>query len=61
MRQYLRRHVAPLVPAEQVEPTVDLLRVAANGIVLSAIEHRDAWPAERQINTMRQFLDLLGL
>lgn len=25
------------------------------------VEHRDAWPAERQIATMRQFLDLLGL
>jgi hypothetical protein len=36
------------MPADRVEATVGLLRVLANGLVLAAVEHHDAWPPERR-------------
>lgn len=56
IRGLLRRHVEPLVPADRVEATVDLLRVLANGLVLTAVEHHDAWPPERQLAVLDEAL-----
>ncbi|MFE2317262.1 TetR/AcrR family transcriptional regulator [Streptomyces sp. NPDC059441] len=61
IRDLLRRHVEPLVPAERVDVTIDLLRVLANGLVLSAVEHHHAWPQERQLAVLEEALAAYGL
>lgn len=61
IRELLRRHIEPLVPADRVEATVDLLRVLANGLVLTAVEHHDAWPPERQLAVLDAALAAYGL
>jgi hypothetical protein len=61
IRELLRRHVEPLVPADQVDATVDLLRVLANGLVLSAVKHHHAWPPERQLAVLDAALEAYGL
>lgn len=61
IRELLRRRVEPLVPVDRVEATVDLLRVLANGLVLTAVEHHDAWPPERQLAVLDQALAAYGL
>lgn len=43
VREHLRRHLKALVPARQIEATVDLLRSITNGITLSAVEHPAEW------------------
>jgi hypothetical protein len=43
-------------PADRVEATVDLLRVPANALVLTAVEHHDAWPPECQLAVMDKAL-----
>jgi AcrR family transcriptional regulator len=62
MRRMIAERVAPLVPADRLAVTVDVLRTLTNGIVLSAVEHRDAWPAQRQravLHTVLNRFDLL--
>ncbi|WP_433519567.1 TetR/AcrR family transcriptional regulator [Nonomuraea sp. CA-143628] len=61
IRGYLRSHLTDLVPAEEVERTVELLRVTTNGVVLSVVEHPDSWSAERQMAVVDGLLELLGL
>ncbi|WP_327699193.1 TetR/AcrR family transcriptional regulator [Streptomyces sp. NBC_00459] len=61
MREYLREHLAPLVEADQLGEMVDMLRVTLNGIVLCAVEHRDEWPAERQLAVLRRLLTAFSL
>lgn len=61
VREHLRRHLNGLVPPSQVEATVDLLRSITNGITLSAVEHPDEWPAERQFAVVDDALVRLGL
>lgn len=61
MRQLLKDHVTPLVPADRVASTVGLLRVAINGIVLSTAEHPNAWPKARQLEVISRVLDALAL
>ncbi|WP_327341687.1 TetR/AcrR family transcriptional regulator [Streptomyces europaeiscabiei] len=61
IRGLLRSHVEPLVPAERVDATVDLLRVLANGLVLSAVEHHHMWPPERQLAVLDAALAAYGL
>jgi AcrR family transcriptional regulator len=47
-RRLIERHVADLVPAEEKDFYVDLLRVIGNGVVLSAVEHPKTWTEEKQ-------------
>jgi AcrR family transcriptional regulator len=61
VRELLRDHVDGLVPGDRVEPTVDLLRTITNGLTLSAVEHPDKWPAERQFAVLDDALEVLGL
>lgn len=61
MRDLIREHLAPLVAQERLEPLVDLMRAITDGITLAAVEHRDKWPAERQIATLQTALVVLGL
>ncbi len=61
IRDFIRVHVVELVPAERVEPTVTLLRTITNGLVLSAIERPDSWPAERMLELLDDALAVIGV
>ena len=61
MRQLLKDHLSPLVAADRVALTVDLLRVTINGVVLSTAEHPNAWSKARQLAVISELLDALGL
>lgn len=61
MRTLIHDHLIGLVPAEELDEHVDLLRVLTNGIVLASVEHRHDWPAERQVRTLHSALRRLGL
>ena len=61
VRDLLREHIDGLVPEARVDRTVDLLRTITNGITLSAVEHPDKWPPERQYAVIDDALELLGL
>ena len=61
VREHLRRHLKALVPARQIEATVDLLRSITNGITLSAVEHPAEWRKERQFAVIDDALARLGL
>ncbi|MFJ9909193.1 hypothetical protein ACIRVK_41295 [Streptomyces sp. NPDC101152] len=49
------------MPADRVEATIDLLRVLADGLDLTAVEHHDAWPPERQPAVLDEALEAYGL
>jgi AcrR family transcriptional regulator len=57
MRQFLRDHVREVVPADRTAEVVDLLRAGTSGVVLSALEHPEEWPAERQVAVVNHLLD----
>lgn len=61
MRQLLAGHLKPLVPADEVQPTVELLRVLVNGVVLASAEHPTKWPRKRQLALLDRTLRLLEL
>ena len=61
IRNHLRTHIAGLVPANDVERAVELLRVTTNGVVLSVIEHPESWPPERQIAVLDWLMASLGI
>lgn len=61
MRSYLRDHLRPLVEENQLESMVDVLRVTLNGIVLATVEHREEWPAKRQMAVLKQVLTAINL
>ncbi len=48
-RGLIERYVTPLVPAEEKDFYVDLLRVIGNGVVLSAVEHPKTWTEDKQL------------
>ena len=61
MRSLLQDHLSALVPADQVAPIAETLRVFTNGIVLSAAEHPTEWPPARQFAVLDRVLNALGL
>lgn len=61
MREDLREHLADLVPDEQRETVVELLRVFVTGVIILAVEHQDTWPAERQMEAAEAMLLTLGI
>lgn len=61
MRSLLRDHLAALIPPNDVEPTVEALRVLVNGVVLSVVEHPSEWTRPRQIAVLDRLLVALGL
>lgn len=61
MRGYLRTHLEDLVAEQDLERTVELLRVVTGGVVLSVVEHPDLWSAERKFAVIDDVLGLLGL
>jgi AcrR family transcriptional regulator len=58
---FLRGHLAQVVPAAQVEPGAQLLRVVTNGVCLSVLERPSAWPATAQTEVVDSVLVLLGV
>jgi AcrR family transcriptional regulator len=48
IRDLIERYVSPLVPENERQFYVDLLRVVQNGVVLSAVEHPKYWTPEKQ-------------
>jgi AcrR family transcriptional regulator len=61
VRDLIRDHVDGLVHDSDLEPTVDMLYAATRGISVSACEHPEAWPAERQMAVLDDLLGALGL
>ncbi|MGW9132454.1 TetR/AcrR family transcriptional regulator [Streptomyces sp. NPDC055681] len=48
VRQLLRSHLAPLVPASEIDAATDFLRALTNGLSLGMVEHPDTWTPQRQ-------------
>jgi AcrR family transcriptional regulator len=61
VRDVLRGILRKLVPAGEVDHGTDMLRVAFNGLALSAVEHPDYWTPERQARVMRSVVEGMGL
>ncbi|WP_257234148.1 TetR/AcrR family transcriptional regulator [Streptomyces sp. JV178] len=61
MRAVLVRAVEELVPADELEGTVDMVRVWVSGIALSVVEHPEIWTPERQLAALERFLKVLSL
>ncbi|MEU1340987.1 TetR/AcrR family transcriptional regulator [Streptomyces sp. NPDC005827] len=60
MRAVLVRAVEELVPADELEGTVDMVRVWVSGIALSVVEHPEIWTPERQLAALERFLKVLS-
>jgi AcrR family transcriptional regulator len=60
-RSVVRRYVRPLVPKEEVERTVEILRVTTFGLSLSKVQDPEAWTHRRQMKAIDLQLNLLGL
>lgn len=61
IRSVLRSHVEELVPPDQVDRTVELLRVTISGVVLTVVEHPGLWPVERQLGVLEHLMQLLSI
>jgi AcrR family transcriptional regulator len=57
----LYQHLEPLLPPDQIPGVADILRSVTNGLVLSSLEQKAEWPAERQIAVVSAILEALGL
>lgn len=60
-RELLRNHLEEMVSTEELELRVEMLRVLTNGLTLSAIEHPELWPGDRQLAIIRQAVADMGL
>ncbi|SNX88477.1 TetR family transcriptional regulator [Streptomyces sp. TLI_55] len=60
MRSVLRRALDALVPAGELDGTVDMVRVWVSGIALSVVEHPEIWTPERQHAALKRFLTVLS-
>ncbi|GAQ63066.1 TetR/AcrR family transcriptional regulator [Streptomyces scabiei] len=60
MRAVLVRAVEELVPADELEGTVDTLRIWVSGIALSVVEHPEIWTPEHQLAALERFLKVLS-
>jgi AcrR family transcriptional regulator len=61
IRSVLRNHLEELVPLDQVDRTVELLRVTISGVVLTVVEHPGLWPVERQLAILEHLMQLLSI
>ncbi|MFF3501214.1 TetR/AcrR family transcriptional regulator [Streptomyces sp. NPDC003247] len=61
MRALVRVALAEFIPSDELEETVDLIRLWTAGVVLTAIEHPDAWTRDRQLAAMERFMKLMNL
>ncbi|GAA2655206.1 TetR family transcriptional regulator C-terminal domain-containing protein [Paractinoplanes durhamensis] len=61
MRDLLRSHLHELVPDDELDDTVELLRVFINGVVLSSAEGPTQWNPARVRRLLDQVLRRLAL
>ncbi|WP_256964976.1 TetR/AcrR family transcriptional regulator [Streptomyces griseiscabiei] len=61
MRAVLVRGVEELVPAGELDGTVDMMRVWVSGMALSVVEHPEIWTPERQLAALERFVALLSI
>ena len=61
MRALLRSHLEPLELSVELDVAAAFLRATVNGIVLSAVEHPDLWPAQVQLASLNIALNGLGI
>lgn len=61
IRSVLRNHLEELVAVDQVDRTVELIRVTISGVVLTVIEHPSSWPIERQLAIVEHLMLLLDI
>lgn len=59
MRDAITRYLKPLVAPAELPFYVDLIRVVHNGVVLSAVEHRDYWTPKRQLSFIDSLIPLI--
>jgi AcrR family transcriptional regulator len=61
MTELIREHLLPVVAPADLDIASDTLRMALNGVVLSAVEHPEKWDRARQSAVMQLVLDSLPL
>ncbi|WP_165550061.1 TetR/AcrR family transcriptional regulator [Kribbella speibonae] len=61
LRGVLHGAVTQLVPEDEADHIIDVLRSTLNGIGLSTVEHPDHWTPERQRAVVRTVMSGLGL
>ncbi|MEU2232215.1 TetR/AcrR family transcriptional regulator [Streptomyces vietnamensis] len=61
MRALVRVAIAEFIPSDQLESTVDLIRLWTAGVVLTFIEHPETWTPERQLVALENFMKLMDL
>lgn len=62
MRTALAAHLSGLLPEDEVDQAVELLRALITGVVLLTVEHGDEeWTPERQVSVLDYLLKLLGI
>ncbi|VXB14259.1 TetR/AcrR family transcriptional regulator [Aeromicrobium sp. 9AM] len=61
MRGLLRSHLMGLVPANELEAAVSLLRATVNGVVLSTVEHPNLWSRDDQLAVIDAAMRSLSL
>ncbi|XVU27866.1 TetR/AcrR family transcriptional regulator [Actinoplanes sp. CA-054009] len=61
MREVIETAIHDFIAPEQMDDTVDLIRLWTAGVVLSAIEHPEMWTPERQTRALRHFVKLINL
>lgn len=61
MRDLIRTALSAFIGPDELEPTVDLIRLWTAGVVLSTIEHPEIWTPERQNQALQHFMALIDL
>jgi hypothetical protein len=57
--EVIERYIGPVVPPEEQEFYIDLVRVIGNGVVLSAVEHPKYWTEDKQRSFIEALIPLL--
>ncbi|MET8977924.1 TetR/AcrR family transcriptional regulator [Streptomyces sp. NPDC004539] len=60
MRAVLVRGLEEMVPADELDGAVDLVRVWVSGMALSVVEHPEIWTPERQMAVLRRFIGMFS-
>lgn len=61
MRDLVRTAIKDFIVPDQLNATVDLIRLWTSGVVLSAIEHPEMWTPGRQTEALEHFMNLIDL
>lgn len=61
MRNLITTAIDDFISPDEIEATVDLIRLWTSGVVLSAIEHPEMWTPERQNAALKHLMKLIDL